>query len=116
MMRSHPTRAAFALALLGLFAMPAAQADPPKVTMIITNTTAHDARVELNSASTRPWMRVTVRANAEYLAYEIIGSFRLTGTVAGASISPTSVVLNRNVYKRVRIERDSAGRFFFSNP
>lgn len=84
--------------------------------MTITNSTPRDARVELNSATTRPLLTVTVHANSKYVAREIIGSFQLTGTIAGTQISPTSVVLNRNGPRRLRIERDSAGKFVFANP
>ena len=104
--------AAFALA------MPVAKADPPKATLILTNPTAHEVVIDFNSPSTPAWMKVTLAPGAERVVYEIVGSFKLVGTVKSspaAALVPRDVSLSKTSLLRLRIELVD-GRYTFVKP
>jgi hypothetical protein len=109
---------AFGLVAVISTAMPMVKADPPKATLILINATTHDVVVEFDSASTKAWMRVPLRPGVEHIAYEIVGAFRLVGTVKSnppANLMSRDVVLSKNGYQRLRIEHVD-GRYVFVKP
>jgi hypothetical protein len=106
---------AFGFVAICATAMPAVHADPPKVTLILSNATAYDVVVEFDAPTTKAWTRVPLRPGAEHLVYEIVGGFKLVGTVKSdpvASLVPRDVTLSKNGYQRLRIEHVD-GRYVF---
>jgi hypothetical protein len=97
------------------FATPSAMADPPKATLVLTNGTAHEAVVEFDAPSTRAWTRMTLAPGAERIVYEIVGPFKLVGTVKStppAALVPRDMILSKASLPRLRIELVD-GRYAF---
>ena len=103
------TRAAFALAIVALLGSTAqiAQADPPKVTMILDNHTSYDALLELNTSAGHSWLTAPIKAGRQYVCY-FGGTFQLAGYVEEGGkrvrIVPKLVTLSTTSYKRLALE------------